>query len=101
MNITFWGATQDVTGSMTFLTMPEGIVMVDCGLFQGSKVKEILNKEPLPFKPSEIKAVLITHAHLDHSGYLPKLVKDGFRGKIYCTPPTALSITHNFMRHLA
>ncbi len=89
MNITFWGATQDVTGSMTFVKMPEGTVLIDCGLFQGSKAKELLNKETLPIKPSEINAVVITHAHLDHSGYLPKLVKDGFRGKIYCTPPTA------------
>lgn len=89
MNLTFWGATQDVTGSMTFVTMPEGIVLVDCGLYQGSRANELLNKEILPVKPADIKAVLITHAHLDHSGYLPKLVRDGFRGKIYCTPPTA------------
>jgi metallo-beta-lactamase family protein len=89
MNLTFWGATQDVTGSMTFVTMPEGLIQIDCGLYQGSKAKEILNKETLPVKPADIRAVLITHAHLDHSGYLPKLVRDGFRGKIYCTPPTA------------
>lgn len=89
MNLTFWGATQDVTGSMTFVDMPEGTILIDCGLYQGSKAKELLNKETLPIKPSDLKAVLITHAHLDHSGYLPKLVKDGFRGKIYCTPPTA------------
>ena len=89
MKIHFWGATDDVTGSMTFLELPEGRVMIDCGLAQGMKETEDLNKLPLPYSSVEIKAVLLTHAHLDHSGYLPRLVKKGFRGKIYCTPATA------------
>jgi metallo-beta-lactamase family protein len=89
MNIHFWGATDEVTGSMTFLELPDGFVMIDCGLTQGPPEVEKINLMPLPFAISEIKAVIITHAHLDHSGYLPRLVKKGFRGTIYCTPATA------------
>ncbi len=89
MEILFWGSTDDVTGSMTFLKTKEGTILIDCGLAQGSSDVEKINLIPLPTKPSEIKAVVITHAHLDHSGYLPRLVKKGFKGKIYCTPPTA------------
>jgi len=63
-------------------------VLVDCGLFQGSRVSEEKNGQPFPYKPSSIDAVLVTHAHLDHIGRIPKLVKDGFRGKIYSTYPT-------------
>jgi metallo-beta-lactamase family protein len=89
MRINFWGATDDVTGSMTFLNFPEGKILIDCGLAQGTPETEKINSIPLPFSPSEIKAVIITHAHLDHSGYLPRLVKNGFRGTVFCTPPTA------------
>lgn len=89
MNIYFWGATEEVTGSMTFLNLTEGRILIDCGLTQGSPDIEKLNDIPLPYSPSEIDAVIITHAHLDHTGYLPRLVKKGFKGKIYCTPPTA------------
>ncbi len=89
MKIHFWGATDDVTGSKSFVHLPDGIVMIDCGLVQGTAEKEKMNLEPLPYPPKEIKAVIITHAHLDHSGYLPRLVKTGFRGTIYCTPATA------------
>lgn len=88
MKITFWGATSDVTGSMTFIENEEGLLMVDCGLAQGTPEAEKLNLLPLPFSPKDIKAVLITHAHLDHTGYLPKLFKDGFKGKVFCTRPT-------------
>lgn len=89
MKIHFWGATEEVTGSMTFITLPEGKILVDCGLTQGTPEVEKLNSIALPFPPSEIKAVIITHAHLDHSGYLPRIVKKGFKGPIFCTPPTA------------
>ena len=89
MNIHFWGSTDDVTGSMTFMDLPQGKIIIDCGLAQGTEETEQLNKLKLPYEPSEIKAVLLTHAHLDHSGYLPRLVKKGFRGQIYCTPATA------------
>ncbi len=88
MNITFWGATDGVTGSMTVLSLPQGNILVDCGLNQGggdSKEKNLLIP---PFKASEIEAIILTHAHLDHCGYIPKLVKEGFRGSIICTPAT-------------
>jgi metallo-beta-lactamase family protein len=89
MKLHFWGATDEVTGSMTFLELPQGLAMIDCGLTQGTPQTEEINLRPLPFLPSKISAVIITHAHLDHSGYLPRLVKKGFKGPIYCTPPTA------------
>lgn len=89
MEITFWGATEDVTGSMTFVKMPEGLIAIDCGMNQGPFEIERLNELPLPFPPSDIKAIILTHAHLDHSGFLPLLVSKGFRGTIYCTKPTS------------
>lgn len=89
MKLEFWGSTDDVTGSMTFLHLKNGTLMIDCGLAQGTKETESINLLPLPVKPADIKAVVITHAHLDHSGYLPRLVKRGFRGPIYCTPATS------------
>ncbi|MGE3608363.1 MAG: MBL fold metallo-hydrolase [Bacteriovoracaceae bacterium] len=89
MKLHFWGATDDVTGSMTFIELNEGFILIDCGLTQGSEETLKLNDLPLPIRPQDIKAVLITHAHLDHSGYLPRLVKNGFTGSIYCTAATA------------
>lgn len=89
MKLHFWGATDDVTGSMSFLELGEKIIMVDCGLAQGSKQTEKINQLTLPYLPKDISAVLVTHAHLDHSGYLPRLVKKGFQGPIFCTPQTA------------
>ena len=89
MKVIFWGATEEVTGSLTYVEVPEGKIIVDCGLHQGKEETEKLNFRPLPSPPSEIRDVIITHAHLDHTGYLPKLVKSGFRGTIHCTPPTA------------
>lgn len=89
MKLHFWGATETVTGSMTFLELKSGNVMIDCGLAQGPTRIEDLNDIALPIKVSSIKDIIITHAHLDHSGYLPRLVKEGFQGKIHCTPPTA------------
>lgn len=88
MNITFLGGVGTVTGSK-FLIEAGGLkLLVDCGLFQGFKQLRLRNWAPLPVEPASIDAVLLTHAHLDHSGYLPLLVKNGFRGKIYSTPAT-------------
>ncbi|MFY7993498.1 MAG: MBL fold metallo-hydrolase [Bacteriovoracaceae bacterium] len=88
MKIQFWGSTDDVTGSMTLLDLPEGKILIDCGLTQGREETVKKNLLVPPFSPSEIEAIVLTHAHLDHCGYIPKLVKDGFRGSIICTPPT-------------
>jgi metallo-beta-lactamase family protein len=88
MKIDFWGATDDVTGSMTLLTFDQGKVLIDCGMTQGSGEAEKKNLLKTPFAPHEIDAVILTHAHLDHCGYIPKLVKDGFRGEIICTAAT-------------
>jgi metallo-beta-lactamase family protein len=88
MQITFLGATGTVTGSKYLITSNAKKVLVDCGLFQGFKQLRLRNWEPLPVNPSEIDAVVLTHAHLDHSGYLPLLVRNGFSGKIYCSTAT-------------
>ncbi len=82
------GAAGTVTGSKHLLTHGNTRLMIDCGLFQGLKNQREINWEPLPVNPAHIDAVILTHAHLDHSGYLPRLVRDGFRGKIYATPAT-------------
>ena len=87
--ITFLGAAGTVTGSK-FLLEANGVkVLVDCGLFQGLKELRLKNWEPLEVNPADIDAVVLTHAHLDHCGYLPKLVRDGFRGRIHSTANTA------------
>ncbi len=83
------GAASTVTGSKHLLESHGRRILVDCGLFQGLKNLRELNWEPLAVDPSSLDAVVITHAHLDHTGYLPRLVKDGFRGPILCTESTA------------
>jgi metallo-beta-lactamase family protein len=88
MKITFLGATGTVTGSKYLIECGATRVLVDCGLFQGLKQLRLRNRAPLPVEPESLGAVLLTHAHLDHSGYLPLLVKNGFRGPVYCTPAT-------------
>jgi metallo-beta-lactamase family protein len=88
MNLTFLGATGTVTGSKYLLRSGAVNLLVDCGLFQGYKQLRLRNWAELPVAPAEIDAVVLTHAHLDHSGYLPLLVRDGFRGKIYCSEAT-------------
>lgn len=86
--ISFLGGASTVTGSKYLLTCKDTKVLVDCGLFQGVKSLRLQNWDKLPVRPSEIKAIVLTHAHIDHSGYIPRLIKDGFRGKIYCTHAT-------------
>ena len=88
MKIQFLGATNTVTGSKYLVTAGSKKVLVDCGLFQGLKMLRLRNWQPLPFDPKSIDAVILTHAHIDHSGYLPLLVKLGFSGPVYCTHAT-------------
>jgi len=82
------GAAGTVTGSKHLLRTPELNILIDCGLFQGIKSLRVKNWEELPVRPADIDVLLLTHAHLDHCGYIPLFVKKGFRGKIYMTPPT-------------
>jgi len=86
--LTFIGAAGIVTGSKHLLTVGSKHVLVDCGMFQGTKDVVALNGVPLPIAADDIDAVVVTHGHLDHVGYLPKLIHDGFSGPIFCTPPT-------------
>ncbi len=92
VKVHFLGASGTVTGSKFYLETPEQNIMVDCGMFQGLKELRQLNWTPLPIDASKIDVVLLTHGHLDHTGYLPRLVKQGFKGKIIGTAPT-LAIT--------
>lgn len=84
----FLGATGTVTGSKYLITSGEINVLVDCGMFQGLKSLRLQNWEDFPIKPSQINAIILTHAHIDHSGYIPRLIKNGFKGKIYATAAT-------------
>ncbi len=88
MELNFLGAAGTVTGSKYLVNAGGRQVLVDCGLFQGFKQLRLRNREPLPFEPRALAAVILTHAHLDHSGYLPLLVKNGFAGPVYCTHAT-------------
>jgi metallo-beta-lactamase family protein len=88
MRIEFLGGVGTVTGSKYLLEHNGRRLLVDCGLFQGLKQLRLRNWEPLPVKASEIDAVLLTHAHMDHSGYVPRLVKLGFKGPVYCSGAT-------------
>jgi metallo-beta-lactamase family protein len=87
--LAFHGAAQTVTGSKYLLTTSGGRLMIDCGQFQGRKELRDRNWQPLPFKASDVDWLAITHAHIDHCGYLPRFVKNGFDGTIFCTPATA------------
>lgn len=89
VTLTFHGACGLVTGSCFRLTTPTASVLIECGLFQGTKTVRSLNYGPFPFDPKALDAVLLTHAHIDHCGLLPKLVKAGYRKRIHSTAPTS------------
>jgi metallo-beta-lactamase family protein len=89
VSLSFHGAAHAVTGSCFLIATPSSRVLVDCGLVQGSKSERELNYRPFPFNASELSALVLTHAHIDHSGLVPKLVKAGFGGPIFATRPTA------------
>ena len=97
MRIQFLGAAHEVTGSCTLLEVGNTKFLVDCGMEQGIDVFENV---PIPVEASKIEAVFLTHAHIDHSGMLPKLYKDGFRGKIYATRETC-NLCNIMLRDLA
>src|ERR1700741_1623657 len=86
--ITFHGAARTVTGSKYVLEAGDARVLIDCGLFQGLKELRELNWAPTPFDANSLDAVVLTHAHLDHVGYLPRVVKQGFKRPVYCTEAT-------------
>ncbi|MEA2552647.1 MAG: metallo-beta-lactamase family protein, partial [Fimbriimonadaceae bacterium] len=87
-SIGFYGAAETVTGSRHLITVDGKKILVDCGLFQGDKKTRALNWESFPIPPRELDLVLITHAHMDHIGWLPRLVDQGYRGPIYSTQAT-------------
>ena len=89
MNITFHGAAREVTGSCHRIETEAGSLLLDCGLIQGGPERHERNRGPFPFSPKELKAVVLSHAHIDHAGRLPLLVKSGFKGPIFATSPTA------------
>lgn len=88
MKVKFIGGAGTVTGSKTLIETEDSRILIDCGLFQGIKSLRELNWDSLPILPSTIDCVLLTHGHLDHCGWLPRLISQGFNGKIYCTSPT-------------
>jgi len=88
MQISFHGAAREVTGSCSMLTSGKNKVLIDCGMFQGGQFNESKNSDPFQFNPKDLTSVIVTHAHLDHVGRLPLLIKSGYTGRIYATPPT-------------
>jgi metallo-beta-lactamase family protein len=88
MELTCWGATRSVTGSMHYLVAAGRRILLDCGLFQSSRTEAFERNSHIPFVASELDAVILSHAHLDHCGNLPTLIKAGYEGPIYCTPAT-------------
>lgn len=88
MNLTIFGAAQQVTGSMSLLQVGQYKILIDCGL-DYEKDRSVQSNEDFPFNPAEIDVVILTHAHIDHSGNLPTLIRMGYSGQILCTPPTA------------
>jgi len=89
MELQFLGATGTVTGSKYLLRHGGRKILIDCGLFQGLKELRLRNWADLPVPPGDIDAVILTHAHIDHSGYVPLLVRNGFKGPVYCSDGTA------------
>ncbi len=88
MRLTFLGAAKTVTGSCFWLEADNHNILIDCGMFQGHNKENQMNFEPFPFSPSDIDYILVTHAHIDHTGRIPKICKDGFKNKIICTKAT-------------
>ena len=88
VNLSFHGGAGTVTGSRYLLSTGERRLLIDAGLFQGLKKLRLLNWQEPNFEPSSVDHLLLTHAHIDHSGYLPRLVRNGYSGLIYCTPAT-------------
>src|SRR5262245_30228308 len=86
--VTFWGAARSVTGSMHRVDAGGRSLLLDCGLFQGPRAEAMRRNREFPFRPKEIDAVVLSHAHIDHCGNLPNLVRQGFAGPIDCTPAT-------------
>ena len=89
LTLTFHGAAGTVTGSCMELRLGDRAILVDCGLFQGSRTLETLNHGAFSFDPAKIDAVVLTHAHIDHCGLLPKMAAQGYKGPIWCTPATS------------
>ena len=94
LRLSFHGAARTVTGSCMEFTHGSRRVLVDCGMFQGSRTLERLNLEPFAFDPKSVDAVIVTHAHIDHSGLLPKLAAQGYAGPVWCTAPTRDLLEH-------
>ena len=88
MKIQFLGAAQTVTGSKYLVSANGSRILVDCGLYQGVKNLRLRNRSPLPLPVGEIDAVVLSHAHIDHSGFLPAIYRQGYRGPIYCSHAT-------------
>ncbi len=88
MKITFLGGVEEVTGSRHLVEHAGTKILVDCGMFQGERSLTQRNWDPFPVDPRSIQAIVLTHAHIDHTGYIPVLIKQGFTGKIYCSPAT-------------
>ncbi len=88
IRIKFLGGARTVTGSKYLLEIDDFRLLIDCGLFQGLKPLRLRNWDDFPIDPSTINAVILTHAHLDHTGYLPRLFKQGYSGPVYCTSAT-------------
>src|SRR5262245_53906479 len=86
--VTFWGAARTVTGSMHLVRAGRKQVRLDCGLYQGNRSEPRRINQDFPFDPRRLDAVLLSHAHIDHCGNLPNLVRQGFTGEVYCTPAT-------------
>ena len=89
MQVTCVGGAGTVTGSNYFIETDDMRILVDCGMFQGGRQLEERNRLEFPYDPATISHLLLTHAHIDHSGLIPRLVKEGFTGSILCTPATA------------
>jgi len=94
LTLTFHGAAQTVTGSCMEFRVGKNAILVDCGMFQGPRTLEALNHQPFSIDPARLDAVILTHAHIDHSGLLPKLVAQGFTGEVWCTQETIDLLEH-------